>query len=86
MSRLEEVHRRNMQAVRTDVQGLADRLTAEETARASLEDRVNRMEKEQMAQAAYTSSIQLRLEESEDRGASYLQATGDRGDPLGVGV
>lgn len=60
VSRLEEVHRKDLQMVRTEVQVLVDRFTIEETAVAALEDRVSRMERADCSGSTYiycTTSI-----------------------------
>lgn len=67
VSRLEEAHRRELQLTWTEVQVLSDKFKAEESAVASLEAWITELEKEQSSQTSQTSSIQLRLEEYEDR-------------------
>lgn len=67
VSHLEEVHCRDLKLVWTQVQQLSDRLTTDETSLASLEDRVSQLEQVQTLQAFHASSLQLHLEELEDR-------------------
>lgn len=65
-ARLEEMHRRDLKLVQTEVQQLTDRLKKGETSLASLENRVIHLEQVQILQASHASSLQLHLEELED--------------------
>lgn len=67
MARLEEVHRGDLKVVQTEVEQLTARLTTEESSLASLENRVAHLEEVQSVHASYASSLQLHLEEFEDR-------------------
>lgn len=63
VTRLEEVHRRDLKGVRAEVQHLTDRLKQDEASRAALEERITQLEQVQTLQNSYVPSLQLRLEE-----------------------
>lgn len=65
--RLEETHRRDIQEVRGEVSSLSERVTLGEMAVSSLEDRVSALEQAQDSHKDSAISLQLHLEEIEDR-------------------
>ena len=65
--RMEESHRKELETVQEDVQQLTDKLTQMETVGGLLEKRVASLEQAQRLQTLQVDSLQLKLEEIEDR-------------------
>lgn len=67
ISRLEATHRKELAEVRTDIKSITTYLSTGEALVASLERRMLEVEAHQTAQAASMMTMQLQLEELEDR-------------------
>lgn len=82
--RLEETHRQDIQAVRSEIHTLTERVSAGEESASSVEQRVGALEKAQTIQATTAADLQLHLEELEDRSRRNNLRLGGRPESSGV--
>lgn len=67
MQRVEESHRRDIQAVRMEISSLTDRVDAGESSISSLEARMGPLEQSHVAQEESRVALQPHMEDLEDR-------------------